>query len=75
MKKLKPGIGVSTAVIDRAFWLDDGRGGVEGQAWIEALEAIDTRGDKSRLLELLRSDVPLPESSRRFLADLIERMS
>jgi hypothetical protein len=73
MKKLKPGIGVSTAVIDRAFWLDDGRGGIEGQAWIEAIEAIDVHGDKSRLVELLQSDMPLPHSSRRFLADLIAR--
>jgi hypothetical protein len=73
MKKLKPGIGVSTAVVDRAFWLDDGRGGVEGREWIEALEAIDVHGDKSRLLELLQSDMPLPHSSRRYLADLIAR--
>jgi hypothetical protein len=73
VKKPKPGLGFSTAVIDRAFWLCDDWGRVEGQDWIEALEAIDVRGDKSRLIELLRSDMPLPDSSRRYLADLIER--
>lgn len=42
-------------------------------AWVAALEEIDKRKDKGRLLELLRSEYPMPPEARFFLADLLER--
>src|SRR5262249_47821831 len=49
--------------------------GGQMQPWIDALMDIDFqgRGDKRRLLELLRSDTELPPEARWYLADLIER--
>jgi hypothetical protein len=43
------------------------------QPWIDALRAIDQRGDKSELVELLKSDVTIPADARQHLADLLER--
>jgi hypothetical protein len=47
--------------------------GREAEKWIDAVEAIDLRGDKKPLLELLKSDQPLPKAARRLLADLLTR--
>jgi hypothetical protein len=66
-------LGLSKDVVDRAFWLDDGYGQIEGQEWIEAIEAIDVKRDKSKLIGLLRSDSPLSRSARHYLADMLER--
>jgi hypothetical protein len=63
------GLGVSTNIEDRAFWLDD----VDQQGdWYEALQNLDTTGDKGPLLRLLRAKAP-PESVCLHLADLLER--
>jgi hypothetical protein len=55
--------------LDRAFWLDLGR----HKYWIEAFEAIDKRGDKAPLLELLKSKSDMPRDVRWYLADLLAR--
>jgi len=41
--------------------------------WIDALEDLDMRGDRTTLVDLLRSRYPLDDEAREFLADLIER--
>ena len=62
------GAGVSTRLIDYAFWLDD----VDNDNWYEALKALDARGDKRPLLRLLRAG-PAPKSVCLHLADLLSR--
>ena len=47
--------------------------GGELQPWLDALRAIDLRGDKSQLVKLLKSDVAIPPDARQHLADLLER--
>jgi hypothetical protein len=42
-------------------------------AWVDALEDLDDRGDKRQLIALLRSKYPMLDEARDFLADLIER--
>src|SRR5579862_4059471 len=64
------GRGVSPHVVDRAFWLGDD---LSVEPWVTALEAIDKTGDKMLLLDLLRSECPLPQTARLYLADLLER--
>ncbi len=41
--------------------------------WIIALLGIDRSNDKQRLIELLKSETPLPKQARLDLADLLER--
>jgi hypothetical protein len=41
--------------------------------WLDALRAIDGRGDESQLVKLLKSDVAIPPDARQHLADLLER--
>jgi hypothetical protein len=67
------GDGVSTAIEDRAFWLDDGYGNVEGGEWLRAIARIDESGDKAALIALLKSDEPLPPVARQWIADLLSR--
>jgi hypothetical protein len=71
------GMGISDAVVDRAFWLDDPDSGepitpIEAE-WITAIEAIDKRGDKKPLVTMLKSQRDLSPEVRFYLADLIER--
>jgi hypothetical protein len=68
LMKRDAGKGVADRVVDRAFWLT-----ADLDPWVDALEAIDKRGDKKPLLDLLESDYDLPPRARIFLADLIER--
>jgi hypothetical protein len=63
------GLGVSDAVVDRGFWLDDD----DPEDWIAALEAIDKRGDKRPLVTLLKSQRDLSPRARFYLADLLDR--
>ena len=58
------------SVSDRAFWLAPYP---FRDRWIDALEDIDRRGDKTALLALLRADSTMPREARCFLADLIDR--
>jgi hypothetical protein len=41
--------------------------------WFDALGQLDVEGNKKPLCDLLRSGVTLPPTSRKMLADLIER--
>jgi hypothetical protein len=41
--------------------------------WYEALAAIDWRGDKKPLIELLQSGQPVPPSIAFYLGDLLDR--
>jgi hypothetical protein len=71
------GMGVSDAVVDRAFWLADPDSGepitpIE-EEWITAIEAVDKRGDKIPLVALLKSQSDLSPEVRFYLADLLER--
>jgi hypothetical protein len=43
------------------------------EAWLSALLDIDKRGNKKRLLQLLRSKTPIPAEARWHVADLLER--
>src|ERR1019366_3769665 len=43
------GKGISPRLVDRAFWLGDGDTS-DIDPWVEALEAVDKRGDKGRRL-------------------------
>ncbi len=43
------------------------------QPWIDALIAIDVRDDKKPLIELLRSNQPMPDDARKLIADLVFR--
>jgi hypothetical protein len=59
-----------TPVEARGFWLPwDGL----RQHWIAAFEALDARGEKRPLIELLTSDQKLPKDMRTYLADLLDR--
>ena len=62
------GRGLSTAMHDVAFWLDD-----EFDPWVAALEAIDKHGKKAPLLDLLNSEHDMPREARRHLAHLLDR--
>jgi hypothetical protein len=53
---------------DCAHWLPDGI----SANWINAIEAIDKRGDKNPLVALLRAEPPSPIICG-YLADLIDR--
>jgi hypothetical protein len=64
------GRGVSPHLVDRAFWLDDD---TSIEPWVTALDAVEKRGDKGPLLDLLRSEYDLPREARAYLADLLER--
>jgi hypothetical protein len=63
------GRGISPELVDRAFWLPNS----DSDEWVTALEALDKRGDKRALLDLLRSGRDLPRDARSYLADLPER--
>jgi hypothetical protein len=86
-KELKPAHATPTAVVDDSIfegdfrglenitasvmaWLDDNP--FTG-AWVDAIEAIDKRGDKEQLTSLLKSDFKLTPKARLFLADMIDR--
>lgn len=43
------------------------------QPWIDALQAIDHRGNKEPLIKLLKSNEPIPQNARWYLANLLER--
>jgi hypothetical protein len=43
------------------------------EGWLGALLDIDKRGDKKRLLQLLRCKTPIPAEARWHIADLLER--
>jgi|SRR5215204_2710194 len=45
----------------------------ELEPWIRALQDIDKRGDKTTLVELLKSGTPPPFKARWHLADLLDR--
>jgi hypothetical protein len=57
-------------VSSRAFWLGDDPS--LGQ-WVDAIEEVDRRGDKSALLARLRSEAAMPRAACRFLVDLLQR--
>jgi hypothetical protein len=41
--------------------------------WIEALEAIDSRGETKPLVKLLKSNKSIPKGAKWHIADLLER--
>ncbi len=41
--------------------------------WIEALEAIDSGGEKRPLVKLLKSNKSIPKAAKWHIADLLER--
>jgi len=53
-------------------WLAD-LVGTDAEPWINAVEAIDQRGDKKELLELLTSERPIPRPARLVLTDMLAR--
>lgn len=55
--------------IRSAHWLHPGG---DVQPWIDALVAVDRRGDTEPLVELLKSNTPIPDDARWYLADLLE---
>ncbi len=62
----------NVTIVDRAFWLDDDE--LRDEPWLVALETLDGKGKKEKLVELLRSDtVELRTPVRWYLADLLER--
>lgn len=62
------GVGVSTALLDRAFWLPDDPTLIR---WVAALEAIDRSDDHDPLLALLKEVVP--PTAFPHVADLFAR--
>jgi hypothetical protein len=67
--KAHAGMGVSGAVVDRAFWLADN----DSDKLITAIEAIHKRGDKTPLVALLKSLHDLSPQVRLYRADLLKR--
>jgi hypothetical protein len=78
------GRGVSTDFVDRGWWGDDVPDflrtlwlfwGPEEGPWVKALDVLDRSSgeDKGPLVALLRSDMPLTATARRFLSDLLSR--
>jgi hypothetical protein len=43
------------------------------QPWIDVLVAVDYRGDKAPLIELLKSNKQMPEEARWYIGDLLAR--
>jgi hypothetical protein len=68
--KADPAGGLSRDLLDTAFWRQEHE---PDDAWVAALDRLDRLGDKVPLLTLLKSDCPLPQTVRGYLADLIER--
>jgi hypothetical protein len=71
------GMGLSTRVVDNAFWLGND---TSADLWIDVLDDIDNAQDdaernrqKQRLVDLLKSDHELSPLARYYLADLLER--
>jgi hypothetical protein len=64
------GIGISARLVDRAFWLGND---TSLDCWVTAFDDVDKRGDKGRLLDLLKSEHDLPREARFYLADLLAR--
>jgi hypothetical protein len=65
------GEGISDKFVDLLYWAvnPDPR----SRRWLEALSNVDVYGDKSKLLELLRSGEELSPDIRYHIADLLER--
>lgn len=66
------GEGISDQFVDLLYWAaknPDPR----SRRWLEALSDVDVHGDKSKLLELLRSGEELSPDIRYHIADLLGR--
>ena len=65
------GIGVTTRIEDNAHWLPED---LFWRPWIGAFDVIDTTKGlhKDPLLRLLRSEEPIRQDEREYLADLLE---
>jgi hypothetical protein len=66
------GKGISNQFVDLLYWVAKNPGPAE-RRWLEALSDVDVYGDKSKLLELLRSGEELSPGIRCHVADLLER--
>ncbi len=47
----------------------------EMQPWIDALRSVDEDNEKKPLVNLLKSDAPMPDNARWYLSDLLERFN
>jgi len=66
------GAGLSDRVADFDTWRP-GEYDPDDDPWVDALQCLDEQRDKTKLVDLLRSNQTLPPYSRRIIADLIER--
>jgi hypothetical protein len=69
-KKKMTGQGISKKFADRAVWRGES---APEDVWATALIHLDDHGDKTPLLELLKSNCEIPSIARLYLADLIKR--